>query len=355
MIPPLMELAPPEKRTRLAGVQIATDYGHPDAEYAAARSGAALRDASHWPLVRLSGRDHLDFLHRMTTGNFRDLQPGDGTHTVFPDQRGRLVWTGVLTRVGADQTLGVLCPGGDPPLPEWLERFHFSEDLALDAADTDSRILEVVGATAAAVAGRHFDVDLGAVAPGCLLGTVEGPLHLVRHDQYGYPGLRLIAAPDVIDGICLDLLHAGLPPLGETAAEMLRIESGTPGSAELTDDYNPWEAVCGLSVHANKGCYIGQEVIARLEAYDKVKQSLMGLRLPPGSDTETGVQLYSDDRPAGLLTSLTLSPALDCPIALAYVRRHAAAPGTEVAVGSAAEGRAPIGAVVTDLPFVDPA
>lgn len=355
MITPLMELAPPEKRARLAGSQLAADYGDPASEYAAARSGAALRDASHWPRVRLSGPDHLDFLHRMTTGSFRDLQTGEGIHTVFPDSRGRLVWTGVLTRVGADETFGILCPGAAPPLPEWLGRFHFSEDLSLAADDADHRVLEVVGSRAAAVARQHFGVQLETVAPGCVLGPGDEPFHLVRHDQYGYTGLRLIASPGVTNEICRDLLRTGLPPLGETAAEMLRVESGTPGPAELTEEHNAWEAGLGPSIHANKGCYIGQEVIARLEAYGKVKQSLVGLTFPPGSEAEAGAQLHRDERRAGAVTSVVLSPALGHPIALAYVRRHAAAAGAEVAVSPTPEGAAPVGAIVTQLPFVDPA
>ena len=114
----------------------------------------------------------------------------------------------------------------------------------------------------------------------------------------------------------------------------------------MTEDYNPWEAGLGRAIHMDKGCYIGQEVIARLDTYDKIKQHLVGLRLPAGDLPAPGQPLRDDRREVGRITSTADSPTLG-PIALAYVRRDACDAGTELALD---QGRA----TVVTLPFAIP-
>ena len=128
-----------------------------------------------------------------------------------------------------------------------------------------------------------------------------------------------------------ELQTGGALPIGEDGWETLRIEAGQPVlDRELTEEYNPWEANLGHAIHPDKGCYIGQEVIARLNTYDKVRQHLMGLRLPPGRTPAPRTPIRVGHRAAGKITSAVYSPHLKNNIALAYVRRAFCSPGTEV-------------------------
>ena len=124
----------------------------------------------------------------------------------------------------------------------------------------------------------------------------------------------------------------------------MRVEQGRPRlGRELTQSYNPWEAGLDRAIHLDKGCYIGQEVIARLDTYDKVKQHLVGLRLSTAELLATEQPLRDGGREVGRITSAVHSPRFG-PIALAYVRRRACAVGTVLDVGEAR-------ATVVALPF----
>ena len=324
-----------------------TDDPTSAAQYTAARTGAALRDASHCGRLQLSGADHLDFLHRMTTNAFSDLEPGRGTEAVFIEQRGRIIDLGVFYR-GADSTLLLVGPGAQSEIPIWLDRFIFAE--AIDFADitASTAMLECCGPQAAALVAQVLELDLSQTRAGDLLAVpaADAPW-LARRDWDGCPGLRAIGTLDAIGLLREKLIASGAQTIGEEAWEILRIERGEPRKGrELTEDYNPWEAGLGRAIHMDKGCYIGQEVIARLDTYDKIKQHLVGLRLPAGDLPAPGQPLRDDRREVGRITSTADSPTLG-PIALAYVRRDACDAGTELALD---QGRA----TVVTLPFAIP-
>lgn len=165
----------------------------------------------------------------------------------------------------------------------------------------------------------------------------------------GHPGLRAVGAPAAIRGLWERLEGQGARPVGEDAWEVRRVERGRPlAGRELTEEHNPWEARLGHTVHPDKGCYIGQEVIARLDAYDKVKQRLVGLRWTQGGMPDPGTTLTADGREVGHLTSVARSAHLRSNLALAYLRRESWDPGTRVGFGTAAGHQE---AEVSSLPF----
>jgi folate-binding protein YgfZ len=324
-----------------------TDDPTSAAQYTAARTGAALRDASHCGRLQLSGADHLDFLHRMTTNAFADLEPGRGAEAVFIEQRARIIDLGVFYR-GADSTLVLVGPGAQSEIPIWLDRFIFAE--AIDFADitASTDMLECCGPQAAALVAQVLDLNLNQTRAGDLLAVpAADALWLARRDWDGCPGLRAIGTLDAIGLLREKLIASGAQTIGEEAWEILRVERGEPRKGrELTEDYNPWEAGLGRAIHMDKGCYIGQEVIARLDTYDKIKQHLVGLRLPAGDLPAPGQPLRDDRREVGRITSTAYSPTLG-PIALAYVRRDACDAGTELALDQRR-------ATVVTLPFAIP-
>ena len=304
-------------------------YGDPTAEYEAAHSSAVMRDASHWGRIRISGADHLSFLHRMTTNDFNNLMPGTGFEAVFVESRARILDVGTFYHSN-DSTFTVLSPQGIKKIPAWLERYIFTEKIFFEDITATTAMLDLIGPQAAAIAAFLGDESDAAVHQWLNDPTHKG-LWLVPLDFCGHRGLRVAGSPERIGLVWEELLAGGVRPIGEESWEILRIEAGLPlFGRELTEEYNPWEANLGHAIHLNKGCYIGQEVIARLHTYDKIKQHLMGLRLSSGRPPAPRTPLRVEQRAAGKITSSVHSPWLGQNIALAYVRRAYCVPGTEV-------------------------
>lgn len=309
--------------------ELPAHYGDPAAEYRAGRQGVVLRDTSHWSRLRFAGRDHLDFLHRMTTNHFSALAPGAGLEAVFTDNRGRILELGTFYRAG-ESTLAVLSPSGCEKIPAWLDRYIFAEKITIQDLTLELAMLELLGPQAIALVAQVLGQDLTSVADHHLLNDplAEG-IWLARLDRFGHAGLRAMGPAEQLLPLWERLSAGGGQPLGEEAWEMLRVEAGLPlQGQELGEEHNPWEANLGRTIHMNKGCYIGQEVIARLDTYDKVKQRLMGLELPEGPLPPAGTVLQAGNAEAGRLTSAVRIPGQPGGIGLAYVRRDHWQPGT---------------------------
>lgn len=311
-------------------------------EYHAARTSAALRDAQASFRLYMCGADHLDFLHRMTSNDFHNLQIGYGLETVFIEQRARILDLATCYR-GPDATALILSPDSRAAIPAWLDRFIFTETLELTDQTDETAMFELVGPHAAQLVTRVLNANLATFQDHQLLDSqVADDLWLARTAG---PGLRTFGPPDAVKDLWQRLATAGARPIDSKTWEILRVEQGLPLlGRELTQNYNPWEAGLGRAIHLDKGCYIGQEVIARLDTYDKVKQHLVGLRLSVAELPPTGQPLRDGTREVGRITSAVHSPSLG-PIALAYVRRSACAEGTALDAGGPQ-------ATVVSLPFL---
>jgi folate-binding protein YgfZ len=305
---------------------------------AAARTGAVLCDTSDDGHLLLRGDEHLDYLHRLSTNDTRTCAVGAGLRTVFCDSKGRIVDLARLCRRDATTTDLFVSPGRGPAMCEWLERFHFGEAIEWEEITSTRTQVDLVGPAVAAVAADVLGLDVAGFDDGDRVP--HEALLALRLDAGGHAGLRLWGE---LHETVAALRRAGVAVADEATRQVLRLEFGQPGPAELTLEHNPWEAGLADAIHMNKGCYTGQEVIARLDTYDKVKQRLVGLRL--SAPVTAGAPVLHDGRDVGGVTSVADSPALGA-IALAYVRNVAVAPGTTVEVGDAG-----VTATVSDLPF----
>ena len=206
------------------------------------------------------------------------------------------------------------------------------------------------------VAGDAVRSVFGVVVEGERAGVLTGPGDSVWVLTQGRPsastGYRLVGQPSALAESWSALTAEGVVPMGEETAEILRIEAGICGyGAELTEAHNPWEAGLDAAIHMDKGCYIGQEVIARLDTYDKVKQHIVGILLGDDAPPSAGDGVFAGDRQVGQVTSAARSPGLERAIALAYVRSAWCAPGTTVAVSGSSETDGQSGQIAA-LPFV---
>ncbi|MCS6814724.1 MAG: folate-binding protein [Cyanobacteria bacterium] len=301
-------------------------------------------DSSHWGLLAISGNDRLRYLHNQSTNNFNALQPGQGCDTVFVTSTARTI--DLVTAYVLETTVWLLVsPNRRQRLLDWMDRFIFPAD-QVDLKDiTDQMavfrilgtgsqsLLSTLGATITGAYGDHQTVTIADV-----------PCRLAIGSGLALPGYTLLTEIAYAPTLQAALVAAGATMIDDRTWEFLRIHQGRPlPDAELTEDYNPLEAGLWHTISFNKGCYIGQETIARLNTYNGVKQHLWGIRL--NRFVPAGTPLMVGDEKVGRLTSVATPETGGTWQGLAYVRTKAGGVGLVVQVGDA-QGE------IIDVPFL---
>lgn len=318
-------------------------FGNDELALAASQTGVALADRSHWGRIRVSDDDRLQFLHNQSTNDFKKLKPGQGCDTVILTSTARTIDL-VTAYVGETDVLLLASPNRGQQLISFLDKYiFFSDKVKLEevTAQTFSfsligpestRLLEQWGATVQSQPyASHQSIELAGAR--VLLAVGSGLASV---------GYTLMGSADRAGAVWQALVLAGAVPLGEHLWQRLRIEQGRPQpDRELTEDHNPLEAGLWHTISFNKGCYIGQETIARLDTYKGVKQQLWGVRLPSG--TELGSPVWLEDEKIGQLTSVVETE--QGAIGLAYIRTKAGGAGLQVRVGE-------LLAEVVEVPFL---
>jgi folate-binding protein YgfZ len=316
----------------------------PAGDYQALREGCALLDRSERGKLALTGAGAVEFLNGQVTNELADLLPGEGRYAAFLTHKGKMLGD-----------LRILALGEDPAQPpaellldtervalqalfDMIRRFKVGYGVELHKRTLERALLSLIGPEAESIAGakalpadEHANVHLELDEVSTLaVRTVEG--------------IDLMCEAAETERLAAVLLERGAARVSADAAECLRVENGRPRyGIDMDESTIPQEA--GLNERAvsfSKGCYVGQETVARLFYRGKPNRHLRGLRL--SAPAATGAELRLGDRVVGQLGSATVSPALG-PIALALVRREAE-PGSIVGVGS--DGTT---AEVTELPF----
>lgn len=300
----------------------------------AAKEKVVLCDRSHWGLLRVSDRDRASFLHNQTTNDIQQLQPGQGCDTVFVTSTARAI--DLATAYATEDAILVLVsPGQRQRLMEWLDRYLFPMDrVKLQDISDEFAIFSLIGRESQEIL-QSLAVETLATQPDgnhqlVRLGEVE--MRVAAGSGLALPGYTLIVPVAAAAPVWSQLLAAGAVPMGDRAWEQLRIEQGRPKcDRELTEDYNPLEAGLWRCISFNKGCYIGQETIARLNTYKGVKQRLWGVCLT--APVAAGTAVTVEESKVGTLTSFTETE--EGPFGLAYVRAKAGGEGLKVKVGEA--------------------
>lgn len=325
---------------------IPISFGNDQQAIQAAREDVALVDRSHWGRLQVSGQDRLIFLHNQSTNDFKRLKPGDGCDTVFVTPTARVIDL-ASAYVTEETVILLVSPERREKLLTWLSRFIFFGDQVeitdiTDATATfsligpkSSRVLQQLGISEA------IDAPLGSHS----LQVINGiEIRVAVGNGLASPGYTLIVSADAAAVLWSSLIEAGAIPFGERCWEQLRIQQGRPRPEhELTEDYNPLEASIWQAVSLDKGCYIGQETIARLNTYQGVKQQLWGIYLSKPVELGAVVTAEDSDTKVGILTSIT--ETTDGPFGLAYIRTKAGGQGLKVRVGES-QGQ------LVNLPFL---
>ena len=307
----------------------AVSYGDVQAEYETLGAGAGVTDLSRTTRVLHKGPDALDLLNRLTTNDLGGLAPEGVATTVLTSEIGRVIDVFQVLCLAADRLM-LISESTDPdPLIENIDKYTILEDAVLEYVSSGTARIGIRGPLARSVAGEITGLDMSAVDSGGAqpVPVLGGEVMLIKGNPLIRDGYDLLSPAEAAKQVWESAIDAGAVPVGHYALEYARIKAGVPApGAELTDRVNPLEAGLEPFVSFTKGCYVGQEVIARLDTYDKVQRRLVGLDVPEG--TEPGENLKSGKRTAGWVTSVSTMTNKGYSAALGYVRRAFIEPGT---------------------------
>jgi folate-binding protein YgfZ len=333
-------LQAPEIEADLADVQaaagavfdaagVARTFRNDGAALLALREGAALVDRSHWGRLRLAGPERAAFLAGQSTADVVALTPGQGCETVLVDAQARCIDVATVLAQGEGLLL-LLSPGTSAAVRARLERVIFPAD-RVELSDIAPRTAMF------SLLGPGADALLAALKAGALVGAPRG-----AHAVLGFAGRPVLAAVGGgLDGlapgytlvadesVAAELWHTlarGATPMGAAAFEVARVLGGRPApGAELTEEFNPLEAGLYAAVSLAKGCYIGQETLAKVHGRGALRRQLWGLDLAAPAAVGDAVFLAAElAADTGAKAIGTITSYVDAPdgrhAALAYLR-----------------------------------
>lgn len=352
--------------TERDGWSIPASYGDVTQEYAAVReAGAGLIDLSSRGRLLVTGSEAVQFLNGLITNDMKTLEVGSWMPAAFPNVQGRLIASVRVIRLRDEGTEKKVCPtflidteaATHEKVLKTIERFTLAGDFHVTDRTNEMVMLSVQGKKAISVVGSVLGAAAEGLAPRAVrqisLQQTEATaeLTIIHASHTAEDGFDLIVDSAEAGSLWNALQQAGARPLGYDALEVLRIEAGVPLYGIDMDDTNVVsETNLDDAVSFTKGCYIGQEIIARIKYRGHVAKKLSGLLFEGTVAVGAGSVVNSaEGKEIGRLTSTTFSPKLNRTIALAYLKYDYLAPETAVKV---AAGALELSATVVELPFV---
>ena len=305
-------------------------------EYTALTAGAGLADLTGSTVVEATGADRVSLLHSFTTGDVKKLPVGRGCEAFVTTPQGKTlshVW--LLKR--EDALLAVTTPGQGATLIGHLQRYIVSEDVTLRDLSDERGLLLVVGARTAdvlkACSGQSPPDEVLAMAD---VRIADRAAVLVRVELTQPASHLLLTALVDVATIDAALLEAGASRVSRPAVEIARLEAGVPlFGQDITAENLPQEIGRDRqAISFTKGCYLGQETVARIDALGHVNRQLVGLRFEGEVVPPAGEILMADGKEVGQVTSAAWSPKLKAGLAIALVRRRQAMAGTRLTSAS---------------------
>jgi aminomethyltransferase len=337
------------------GRELPLSFAGFETEYQAARGSVVLVDRSHRGLLQVTGKDRVSYLQNMLSNDVKGLAPGSGLHAAWLNRQGKLLADMWVYRLD-DAILLDLEQARAQPTVESLGRYIVSEDVQLQDVSAERALVSIEGPGAKALLDallRHSLPALGRF--GIVERSTEGIAVRLSAVPHG-PGPSFdvsVAVGDASRFLALTLEAGkplGLVPAGHRVAETRRVEAGLPRYGfDMDENHFPLEAALEDALSFTKGCYIGQEYVARLAHRGHVNRKLTGITIEGGQTPRAGDPLMTGDQAVGQVTSAHFSPAVGAHLALAYVHKDWLSPGTELSVVS---GTFASPARVTALPFL---
>lgn len=322
---------------------IPATFGQDDAARQAVVTGVAVIDRSHWSRILVGDKERLRFLHNQSTADFLASKPGDGLETVFVNATGRTIDLATALILEAEVLL-LLSPGQGEAMLELMDRYIFPADrVTLQMASDRLATFSTIGPQSDALVTQWG----GVLQPGHqVLKIGDWEVRVASGCGLGLPGHTWFVETAGAEFLWQWVTETAVP-MGDRLWEELRIQQGRPAvDRELTSDYNPLEVGLWQMISFSKGCYIGQETIARLNTYKGVKQYLWGITL--GQEVPIGSELLLAGEKVGILTSCT--SGVEPVRGLVYLKSKAGGVGLQVQVADTSGEILPLPFVSHDYP-----
>ncbi|MEM4657922.1 MAG: aminomethyltransferase family protein [Candidatus Methanosuratincola sp.] len=329
-------------------------YGSPGEEARAVRVGCGVSDLSHRGKLFMRGKDAGRFLQGMVTNDVLGLEPFRSAYAAILTPKGRMVSDLTIYR-HPDHFLLDVEPGMGGRVRDYLLKYRLSFKAEIEDATEALALVSLCGAKAGDVARAVFEEaylpDEGAFVEARLGGA---DVIVAGVNRIGEKGFDIYAPAACAEGVWEALAEAGgafgIRPFGMEAMEVLRVEAGIPRfGVDMGEDTIPLEAGIDHAISYEKGCYVGQEVVARIHWRGHVNRKLVGFTFSSTMPPRAGARVKHGERDVGYITSSIVSPHVGGPIALGYIRRELTSPGTPVMVE--VEGGV-VQAAVASTPFV---
>lgn len=295
------------------------------AEWQALMHGAGLADLTRMGRLHITGADALDLLNRLTTNKLETLPPGSARDTVVTNGNGRVVDFLSLAAL-PDRLLCLTSPGRAQTVIDWLDTYTFGEDITVADRSADMAQLALAGPSAVRVLADIGVADIPAQRDSVAVAAIAGTdVILWRTLPGGADGFHLLVDTPRVAAVRQALMDGGAMGVAPETWDAYRVCNGMPAyGAEFDESANPLEARLSGAISEDKGCYTGQEVIARLMTYRKVQRRLMAVDLD--APVAPGSELTEAAHRAGIVTSVAVLPD-GRGIGLAMVSMKMAAPG----------------------------
>ena len=301
-------------------------------QHAALTQGSGFAELADRTQIEVTGKDRAQLLHGLCTNNIKTLQAGDGCEAFFTNLQGRTIGFAYIFCT-PDSLVVDSSPGITEQLIRNLDRYVIREDVRF--TDRRKDWLEILWSGPAALRSARdiFAVD----APAQPLGNVQtewrgGQVRLRRVPFTGADCLVLAVDRSIAEELIAEFVAQKATHCDADAVEVARIEAGTPiFGQDVTDENLPQEVDRNAAaISFTKGCYLGQETVARLDALGHVNRTLCGVKLPGSEVPVPGTEIQSDGKSVGRVTSACWSVRCNAPLSLAYVRRGFNQAGTRI-------------------------
>jgi len=323
-----------------AGWEMPLHYGNAEAEYAAVRGSAGIADLSHRSRLSVTGDDRIKWLQSVISNDILPLKPGQGLYSSFLNHKGKMLTYFRVYALADSLMLEDVGEIGDVTLQVLRKFLLYGTKAKLENCAGTWGLLLVSGPKAIELIKTALGADVSGLTPlSFIMHEVAGQqVLLIRTEETGEIDIEVLIPAEGVIPAWEKLWSAGQPmglkPFGTEAREMLRMEAGLPKAGpDLNEEIVPPEAnLEGKAFSLSKGCYPGQEVVARMDTYGNVRRKLVGLVLKDPVIPPAKAKLFSGDREVGWISSATKSPHLKSLIAFGFPLRDFSNPDTALTV-----------------------
>ena len=342
------DLSHEELDPKLEPGKIPLAYSNAEQEYWTIKKAVGLADISHLGRLKITGKDRISFLNGLLTNDISQLKENAGQRSALLNSKARVL-ADLHLYAQPDSLLVDTGESSASHVKEILDRFVITEDVQIQDSTQDLVQVTVQGPKSSQAIKEVLGIEAQDLIQ--LEQKTLGPTTIIARDRTGQSGYDIIMptleAEPVWHGFLLKGGEIGLNPVGSQALEILRLEAGYPKYATDVDENTIiLEAGFKDAINFNKGCYLGQEVVARATHIGRVNKQLVRLEVETKDSVSPRSKLMSNGREAGFITSAAFSPGLQRVVGLGYANREFAKEGTKVNVQS---GETSLSVVVTKI------